>query len=93
MSKYESRPQPLVTHSDTESDESDRGQVVKTKSKPLEFKRGAIVYIRASGGAARDGPYKIEKVLRESRKFTLCDVESSITVKDGREFTAEELER
>jgi hypothetical protein len=57
------------------------------------FRVGDLVYIRATANAARDGPYKVERVLPESRKFTLCDVESDISAKDGKEFSADELER
>ena len=54
---------------------------------------GEIVYIRASGDSPREGPYAIERVLLDLRKFTLCDVTTRTTVKDGKTFEAEELER
>lgn len=47
------------------------------------------MYIRTP----REGPYKIENVLRKSRTFTLCNVDTSTTAKGGREFSAEELEK
>jgi hypothetical protein len=62
-----------------------------------KFKFGQIVYIRATGSSAREGPYKIERVVPDSGntafRFKLCDFETFATAKDGREFSAGELER
>ena len=65
-------------------------QTDASEQKP-KFKLGQVVYIRPSGGSPRDGPYKIEKVISKV-KFTLCDVGTNQTAKDGREFGVEELE-
>ena len=51
------------------------------------------MYVRASGGRPREGPYKIERVLVDIKKFTLCDVDAGRTAKEGRAFEAGELER
>ncbi|KAM5379415.1 hypothetical protein ACJZ2D_004113 [Fusarium nematophilum] len=110
------RKQPIVTWSDSESDDPGRGRVVtpeyvrcsrgwrktadrkkwcadKVGSKKAEFKVGQTVYIRASGGRPREGPYKIETVVMKPRKFTLCDISTGLQAKDGSMFEAAELER
>jgi len=56
-----------------------------------KFKHGQVVYIKASAVGPRDGPYKIERVISKA-KFTLCDISTSMTAKDGKEFDADELE-
>jgi hypothetical protein len=64
--------------------------------KKPKFKFGQIVYIRATGSSAREGPYKIERVVPDSGnttfRFTLCDFETFARAKDGRAFSARELE-
>ena len=61
-----------------------------------KFQHDKLVYIRATGSSAREGPYKIEKIVlgfaNTASRFTLCDSQTNVTAKDGREFSATELE-
>lgn len=64
--------------------------------KTPKFTHGQIVYIRATDSSVREGPYQIETAVLDSGKttfrFTLCDCETKATAKDGRGFSAWELE-
>ena len=63
--------------------------------KKPKFKVGQIVNLQAVGNFPREGPFKVETVARSSEntfKYTLCEVETSVTAKGGTTFSEGALE-